>query len=316
MICSAGTHGRSAPLPTPSSRRWRQQAPNPRTSKATSGPNGCFSTTSTSSSTSSRRTRVSFTASNDCGETQRRIEDPDRAVARWPITDWPKLRIDRSQFDDSPGCGARCRLRPLLRSLRGAARTPDRRTGLSELLGCDSSPDTAAVRSLRRSAGDVACDRHSAEKCPRCRRRRSAIEQARAIGAYDGALRAIVHALKYEGRRSLAPRLAALMRARCSEVLAGSFCVVPVPLHSSRRRERGFNQAVDLARCLDRPVLKRCVEFAPRHRKRRYQPPGGIKTFGTRLPQRVRRGSSRERSWCLSTTSARRARRWRRVREC
>ena len=30
------------------------------------------------------------------------------------------------------------------------------------------------------------------------------VDRARAIGAYDGALRAIVHALKYDGRRSLA----------------------------------------------------------------------------------------------------------------
>src|SRR5262249_11444061 len=95
-----------------------------------------------------------------------------------------------------------------------------------------------------------------ASTCPRCRRGRSAIDMARAIGAYDGALRAIVHALKYEGRRSLAPQLAAMMRVRGSEVLAGSFCVVPVPLHPSRRRERGFNQAADLARRLDKPVVK------------------------------------------------------------
>jgi hypothetical protein len=48
-----------------------------------------------------------------------------------------------------------------MRSLRGAARTPNRRTSLSELLGCDSSPDTASVPSLRRPAGYVAGDRHS-----------------------------------------------------------------------------------------------------------------------------------------------------------
>ena len=45
--------------------------------------------------------------------------------------------------------------------------------------------------------------------------------RARAIGAYDGALRAIVHALKYEGRRSLARPLGALMRARGADLLDG-----------------------------------------------------------------------------------------------
>jgi ComF family protein len=90
--------------------------------------------------------------------------------------------------------------------------------------------------------------------CARCRRVQPAVNLARAVGEYDGALRAIVHALKYDGRRSLAKRLAALMRERGTEVLAGATCVVPVPLHRSRHRERGFNQATDLARHLGLPV--------------------------------------------------------------
>ena len=82
------------------------------------------------------------------------------------------------------------------------------------------------------------------------------MDRGRAIGSYEGALRAIVHALKYEGRRSLARPLADLMRERGAEVLAGSDCLVPVPLHPARRRARGFNQALDLARHLGRPVRK------------------------------------------------------------
>ena len=69
---------------------------------------------------------------------------------------------DRSRaVDDSAGCGARRRLRPLVRRLRGTARTSHRRASLSELLGCDSSPDTASVPDLRRSTCYVARDRHS-----------------------------------------------------------------------------------------------------------------------------------------------------------
>jgi ComF family protein len=94
----------------------------------------------------------------------------------------------------------------------------------------------------------------ASSRCPRCRRRRSSVDRARAIGAYDGALRAIVHALKYDGRRSLAGRLAGLMRDRGADILAGATWVVPVPLHPSRRRERGFNQAADLAQALGLPV--------------------------------------------------------------
>ena len=91
--------------------------------------------------------------------------------------------------------------------------------------------------------------------CRRCRRTRRVVDRARAIGPYDGALRAILQSLKYEGRRSLACRLAVLMRERGAEVLSGADCVVPVPLHPSRRRHRGFNQAADLAKRLGLPVV-------------------------------------------------------------
>ena len=91
--------------------------------------------------------------------------------------------------------------------------------------------------------------------CPRCRRTRAAVDRGRAVGAYDGALRSIVHALKYEGRRSLARPLGALMRRRGAEILDGAGCAIPVPLHAARRRERGFNQATDLARHIGLPVV-------------------------------------------------------------
>lgn len=95
---------------------------------------------------------------------------------------------------------------------------------------------------------------HALERCPRCRRGRRSVDRARAIGEYDGALRALIHALKYEGRRSLARPLAALMRERAADLVAAADWAIPVPLHPSRRRQRGFNQAADLARHLGPPV--------------------------------------------------------------
>jgi ComF family protein len=91
-------------------------------------------------------------------------------------------------------------------------------------------------------------------RCRRCRRRPQVVVRARAIGIYDGALRAILQALKYDGRRSLARPLAALMRERGAAVLDGADFVVPVPLHHARRRQRGFNQAADLAVQIGLPV--------------------------------------------------------------
>jgi ComF family protein len=91
-------------------------------------------------------------------------------------------------------------------------------------------------------------------RCPRCRRGRSHVRRSRAIGQYEGALREIVHALKYDGRRSLARPLGAMLAQSGAELLQDADLVVAVPLHRSRHRARGFNQAAELARNLGLPV--------------------------------------------------------------
>ena len=76
-----------------------------------------------------------------------------------------------------------------------------------------------------------------------------------ALGEYEGELRGLLHSLKYDGRRSIAPMLGALMRTHGRFVLDGADCSVPVPLHWRRRWRRGFNQAADLAASLGLPVV-------------------------------------------------------------
>jgi ComF family protein len=95
-----------------------------------------------------------------------------------------------------------------------------------------------------------------AERCARCRQRPTHIARGRAIGEYDGTLRAILHALKYDGRKSLARPLSALMRIHCNDVLGGADMVVPVPLHWRRQWRRGFNQAAELAAGLGLPMVR------------------------------------------------------------
>jgi ComF family protein len=95
--------------------------------------------------------------------------------------------------------------------------------------------------------------------CPRCRRREPLVSLARAVGPYEGTLRAIVHALKYDGRPTIARHLAARMREAGTEVLAGADLAVAVPLHRSRERARGFNQARELGRHLGLPIADALV---------------------------------------------------------
>jgi len=87
-----------------------------------------------------------------------------------------------------------------------------------------------------------------------------------AIGEYEGRLRDIIHALKYDKRRSISRRLGSLMRTAGASVLRDADVVVPVPLHRSRERARGFNQAHELARVLGPPVrqlLRRVIATVP-----------------------------------------------------
>jgi ComF family protein len=93
-------------------------------------------------------------------------------------------------------------------------------------------------------------------RCARCRRRASRVTRTRAIGAYDGPLRTIIHALKYERRRTVAVPLAAAMRRHGADVLDGADICVPVPLHPLRRYTRGFNQAQELASHLALPMVR------------------------------------------------------------
>lgn len=93
-----------------------------------------------------------------------------------------------------------------------------------------------------------------AEVCGRCAAGEYDFDQARSFGAYEGALRELVHLLKYRRMSALARPLGRrLAEAFAREWKRGDFdAVVAVPLSAARRRERGYNQAELLARELAR----------------------------------------------------------------
>ena len=84
-------------------------------------------------------------------------------------------------------------------------------------------------------------------RCGRCDD--DVFDGARACGFYEGALRASILELKREPH--VASRLVRLMfTAQQREPLNSANLIIPVPLHPERERERGFNQALLLARGL------------------------------------------------------------------
>lgn len=97
--------------------------------------------------------------------------------------------------------------------------------------------------------------------CHVCRRFSYHFDCARAVGAYTSPLREALHAFKYRGVVSLTEFFGALLVGYCEEFpfLRSVDFVLPVPLHPSREKERGFNQSLLLAwqvgRAFHLPVL-------------------------------------------------------------
>ena len=86
--------------------------------------------------------------------------------------------------------------------------------------------------------------------CDACKGVDFGFESARAPLRYEGVGEEVVHALKYRGYTRVVERLAAPLMLRVLDRGERFDAVVPVPLHRSRLRRRGFNQAELLARGL------------------------------------------------------------------
>jgi ComF family protein len=103
--------------------------------------------------------------------------------------------------------------------------------------------------------------------CGMCERQRPPYQRALAYGPYDGALRDLVHLLKYARVHTAAPLLGRML----AEVIAGlgieakRVLVVPVPLYQAKLKQRGFNQALEVTRAALRsttPIARAKYELA------------------------------------------------------
>jgi ComF family protein len=93
--------------------------------------------------------------------------------------------------------------------------------------------------------------------CAECRQGDQELDLARSYGVYTGPLRGLILQFKFQRRERFGARLGELLATPWKSLgeLAAPL-LVPVPLHPSRKRERGFNQAEVLARGLARKLGK------------------------------------------------------------
>jgi competence protein ComFC len=109
-------------------------------------------------------------------------------------------------------------------------------------------------------------------ECGNCREMELHFTSARAAAVASGVLRDVIHLYKYHRALWFEGFLSGLLTEAAKPVLSDGRwdLIVPVPLHPFKQREREFNQAERLARCLGRstglPVrtdLLRRIEFTP-----------------------------------------------------
>ncbi len=105
--------------------------------------------------------------------------------------------------------------------------------------------------------------------CGECLQSEKPYGKARAAGVHDQALMSIMHAYKYGGKVQLAGPLSKLLTAVFERHWPADAMdlVLPIPLHPTRFRERGFNQAYLLVRpwgdIVERDILQRKWPTSP-----------------------------------------------------
>ena len=88
------------------------------------------------------------------------------------------------------------------------------------------------------------------ETCGRCLAEPPPYDATVAALAYEFPADVLIHALKFRGELALAPFLGSIL----FQNMENTDFIVPVPLSAERLRERGYNQAVEIARATGRPV--------------------------------------------------------------
>ncbi len=103
------------------------------------------------------------------------------------------------------------------------------------------------------------CGRHLEKRnlakgvCPGCIRKQPYFDRAFSPCQYDGVVKELIHAFKYKGKDYLGNTLSKLMLEFIKEYslpIDLVDAVIPVPLHKTKLREREFNQAHILSKCI------------------------------------------------------------------
>jgi len=98
--------------------------------------------------------------------------------------------------------------------------------------------------------------------CGECLRAPPPFARCRAAFRYEDPIPALVSGVKFHARLNLARVLGACLARSLEDLDERPGVIIPLPLHPSRLRERGYNQSMELARPVSRalgiPIDARC----------------------------------------------------------
>lgn len=102
--------------------------------------------------------------------------------------------------------------------------------------------------------------------CGRCLSLPPAFDSVYAPFLYHSTLSYLIKALKYHGDYKIARSLGLLLANDLINSVRPD-CLIPVPLHHSRYRQRGFNQAIEIARVVGKQLqIPLALDACVRHR--------------------------------------------------
>jgi ComF family protein len=119
--------------------------------------------------------------------------------------------------------------------------------------------------------------------CPECRDVSFAFAGAFRMAPYEGLLRDVILRMKHRSGEDLAEVIGALWAKKMAPRLAplAPEVVIPIPLHWTRRWQRGFNQseilAAALAKALGKPCWSRALRRVRRTETQTAQPSGSAR---------------------------------------
>jgi len=93
--------------------------------------------------------------------------------------------------------------------------------------------------------------------CGHCIQKKPYFDRAIAPIAFNTVLRTLLHAFKYHNQLYLTTFFANLILQHLPEDALDTQCLIPVPIHMTRMRQRGFNQAVLLTKLLAKKLQKK-----------------------------------------------------------